>query len=37
MLTNPPPPENLRVFEVMWKNMVDPDRPWMAVYKVVQI
>jgi hypothetical protein len=25
-------PENLAVYEIMWKNMVDPDRPQMAIY-----
>jgi len=27
MLNNPPPPENRAVYEITWKNMVEPDRP----------
>jgi hypothetical protein len=26
------PPENRDFYEVMWKNMVQPDRPQMTVY-----
>jgi hypothetical protein len=26
------PPENRDVYEVMWKNVVQPDRPQMTVY-----
>jgi hypothetical protein len=27
----PPSPENRAVYEIMWKNMVDPERPQMAI------
>ena len=27
----PPPPENLTVCEIMWKNMVQPDRARMTI------
>jgi len=31
MFTNPPAPENRVVFEIMWKNIVEPDRPQMTI------
>jgi len=29
--TATPPPESRAVYEVMWKNMVEPDRPQMTL------
>jgi len=26
-----PPPENRAVYEIMWENMVQPDRPQMTI------
>jgi hypothetical protein len=26
-----PPPPNCAVYEIMWKNMVEPDRPKMTI------
>jgi hypothetical protein len=33
-VTLPPPPENLIVSEIMWKNIVEPDRPLMTVWRM---
>jgi hypothetical protein len=30
MFSNPPPSENCAIYEIMWKNMVEPDRPHMT-------
>ena len=30
-VTSPTPPENRAVNEIMWKNIVDPDRPQMLI------
>jgi hypothetical protein len=30
----PPPPENRAVYEVMWTNMVGPDRPQMTIWRM---
>jgi hypothetical protein len=30
----PPPPENRVVYEIMWKNMVEPDRPQIRRMRV---
>jgi hypothetical protein len=27
-----PPPENIAVYEIMWKNTVQPDRPQITLY-----
>jgi hypothetical protein len=29
MFSNPPP-ENCAIYEIMWENMVEPDRPHMT-------
>ena len=28
------PPENRAIYEVMWENMVQPDRPQMTVWRM---
>ena len=30
----PPPPENSTVYEIMWKNIVQPGRPQMATWRL---
>ena len=32
MFNKPPPPTNRAVYEVMWKNTVQPGRPEMTIY-----
>ena len=29
---NPPPPESSAVYEITWKNIVEPDRPLMTIW-----
>jgi hypothetical protein len=29
-----PPPENRAVYEIMWRNIVQPDRPKMTVWRM---
>ena len=29
----PPPPENLAVYEIGWKNFVEPGKPQMAIWR----
>jgi hypothetical protein len=31
LIPPPPPSENRAVYELMWKNVVDPDRTQMAI------
>jgi hypothetical protein len=34
MFSNPPPTPNLAVYEIMWKNIVYPDRPQMTIWRM---
>jgi hypothetical protein len=34
MFSNPPSPENRAVYEIIWKNVVDPARPQMTVWRM---
>jgi hypothetical protein len=35
MLNNsPPPPENPAVYEIMWKNVVEPGRRQMTIWRM---
>jgi hypothetical protein len=34
VFNNPPPPENRAVYELMWKNIVEADRPLMTIWRV---
>jgi hypothetical protein len=34
VLSEFPPPENRAVNEIMWKNIVDPDRPQMLIWRM---
>jgi len=34
MFNDSPPPENRAVYEIMWKNIVETDRPQMTIWRM---
>ena len=36
MLVSPPPLENRAVYEIVWKNLVESDRPQMTVRDITE-
>ena len=34
MFNNPPPPKNHAVYEILWKNIVEPDRPHVTIWRM---